>query len=185
MVLVTTRGLVDRCVAGKSQAWRELHQRYHPVAALFVRRLGVAASDVDDVCQEVFLQVFRYLASFEHRSDLKTWIYKLCLSQVARLRRRAKLSRALAWILRTRALAEPAASGPEWSEAEIQRRVHAALGRMKGIHRSVFVLYEIEGLSGEEIGEVLGIPHATVRRRLHNARREFETIVDEQKEARS
>jgi RNA polymerase sigma-70 factor (ECF subfamily) len=149
------------------------------MARLFVRRLGVPAAEVDDVCQDVFVQMFRYLASFEHRSDLKTWIYKLCLSQAARLRRRAKLRQAIAWILRTQA--PPAqTAGHDWSEAEAQRRVHATLALMKEIHRSVFVLYEIEGLSGEEIAQVTGLPHGTVRRRLHDARREFEALVQQQ-----
>jgi RNA polymerase sigma-70 factor (ECF subfamily) len=171
----TTETLVAQCVAGEPRAWRELHRRYYATVHGFLRRLGVRSPETEDACQEVFVQVFRYLAAFEHRADLRTWLYKLCLSQAARVRRRAALGRALRWLWRQDA--DAAAPSPQWSEAEAGARVQAALDRMKVIHRDVFVLFELEGLSGEEVAAVTGLPHATVRRRLHDARREFETLV--------
>jgi RNA polymerase sigma-70 factor (ECF subfamily) len=171
----TTEALVAQCVAGEPHAWRELHRRYYAMVHGFLHRLGVRAPDAEDACQEVFVQVFRYLATFEHRADLRTWLYKLCLSQAARLRRRAALGRALGWLWRQDA--DGVAPSPQWSEPEALRRVHAALDRMKAIHRDVFVLFELEGLSGDEVASVTGLPHATVRRRLHDARHEFETLM--------
>lgn len=169
--------LVARCVAGEPEAWRELHDRHYRSAYLFLRRLGVRGSDTSDACQEVFVQVFRYLARFEGRADLRTWIYKLCLSQAARVRRRAKLISAVTWLFHQQP--ERTQPGPEWSETEVQRRVYAALAGLKTIHREVFVLYELEGLSGTEIAAITGLPHATVRRRLHHARRCFEAAIQE------
>ena len=178
-VASTTDALVARCIAGERQAWRELHRRYYPTVFGFLRRLGVKAPDTDDACQEVFVQVFRYLATFEHRADLKTWLYKLCLTQAGRARRRAAVRAALRWLMRSTD-DQAFARGPEWTEAEAQQRVHAALDRMKDIHRTVFVLFELEGLSGGEVAAVTGLPASTVRRRLHNARREFEALVHEE-----
>lgn len=172
-----TESLVERCVSGERQAWRELHERYYPTVFGFLRRLGVKPPDTEDTCQDVFIQVFRYLAKFEHRADLRTWLYKLCISQAVRARRRAAVRRAIQWLLGQQ---PPAAGGAEWNEAETQRRVHAALGQMKEIHRTVFVLYELEGLSGQEVAAVAGIPFSTVRRRLHHARQEFETLITEE-----
>lgn len=175
-VAPTTESLIARCVAGERQAWRELHQRYYPTVFGFLRRLGVRPPDTEDACQDVFIQVFRYLATFQHRADLRTWLYKLCLSQAGRVRRRAALRSAIMWLLRQQ---EPAtvARGPEWTEADTQKRIYAALDRMKDIHRSVFVLYELEGLSGEEVAAATGLPFSTVRRRLHHARQEFEAAI--------
>ena len=51
------------------------------------------------------------------------------------------------------------------------------LGRMKAIHRDVFVLFELEGVEGDEVARILGCPPATVRRRLHYARTEFEALL--------
>jgi len=169
--------LVARCIAGERQAWRELHQKHYAAAFGCLRRLGLRPPDIEDACQEVFVQVFRYLATFEHRADLKTWIYKLCISQAARVRRRAKLRAGLRWLLAQEA-EESQPRGPEWSETEVQRRVHATLDCMKDLHRTVFVLFELEGLSGEEVAAATGLPHATVRRRLHHARKEFQTLIE-------
>jgi len=180
-VAPTTESLVARCVAGERQAWRELHQRYYQTVYGFLRRLGVRPPETEDACQEVFVQVFRYLATFQHRADLKTWLYKLCLSQAGRARRRAAVRAALRWLLRAQS-AGAVVRGPAWTEADAQKRVYAALEQMKEIHRAVFVLYELEGLSGEEVARVTGLPFSTVRRRLHHARQEFEAWINDHAE---
>src|SRR5204862_4240200 len=77
--------LMDRCVAGQRDAWRQLHDRYYRLAYVFLMRIGLRGSDAEDACQEVFVQVFRYLARFEGRADFKTWLYKLCVSQAGRV----------------------------------------------------------------------------------------------------
>jgi RNA polymerase sigma-70 factor (ECF subfamily) len=175
MERLTTQQVVDRCVVGDEQAWRDLHRGYYAVAASFLRRMGIPAADLDDACQEVFLQVFRYLARFERRAEFQTWLYKLCLSQANRSRRRQRMRQALEWVLRHTAAAPAAAPGPD--EATGERRVAHVLGRMKASHREVFVLFELEGLPGEHVARILGCPPATVRRRLHYARAEFETLL--------
>lgn len=168
------RQLFDRCVTGDGQAWRDLHRRYYPTACRFLTHLGVASADLDDACQEVFVQVFRYLARFHHRADFQTWLYRLCLSQASRLRRRRRLQQALAWLVgRT----SSTTAGHAWSEAMAVQRVQQALARMKPLHREVFVLFELEGVAGGEIMRILGCPAATVRRRLHYARQEFEQLL--------
>ncbi len=175
----TTESLVTRCIAGERQAWRELHRRYYATVYGFLRRLGVRPPETEDACQEVFVQVFRYLATFQHRADLRTWLYKLSISQAARARRRSAMRQAVRWLLRQEA-ETATAPGPAWSESDAQKRVHRALDRMKAIHRGVFVLFELEGLSGAEIAAATGLPHATIRRRLHNARREFEAALEDE-----
>jgi RNA polymerase sigma-70 factor (ECF subfamily) len=171
----TVSTLVDRCVAGEAQAWRELHRAYHPVVRTFLRRLGVAPAELDDASQEVFVQMFRSLRGFECRADLKTWVYRLCVTHAGRVRRRRTLQKGLAWLGFGR---PPAVSeGLAWSESALERRVADALAAMKAMSREVLVMYELEGLSGDEIAAVLGCPVATVWRRLHYARGEFSAIV--------
>ncbi len=139
--------------------------------------MGVAGEDLEDACQEVFVQVFRYLARFQHRADFQTWLYKLCLSQVGRLRRRRKLQQALGWLLGRETESRSSSAGHDWSEAMTAEHVRHALDQMKPLHREVFVLFELEGVDGNEIARVLGCPAATVRRRLHYARREFAELL--------
>ena len=90
--LASTDSLLGRCVAGDRSAWRELHRSLHPAVVAFLRQMGVGPEDIDDVCQDVFLQVARYLPRFEQRAELKTWVYKICASQAARLRRKRTLA---------------------------------------------------------------------------------------------
>jgi RNA polymerase sigma-70 factor (ECF subfamily) len=137
--------------------------------------MGLEGADLDDVCQDVFVQIFKYLPRFQGRSDFQTWLYRLCLSQSARLHRTRKLQTALGWIWgRAR---EAGSAGHVFSEDMATRRVQEILGRMKPLHREVFVLFELEDLEGDEIARILDCPAATIRRRLHYARQEFEALL--------
>ena len=142
--------------------------------------MGVAPDDIDDVCQEVFVQVYRYLATFESRADVRTWLYRICLSQAGRLRRRARVTRLVASLFPKGDMqgAEPS-EGPGISDHEAQRRVRFALDRLGDKHRAVLLLFEVEGLSGEEIAKVMECPVATVWSRLHYARRSFTEAVED------
>jgi RNA polymerase sigma-70 factor (ECF subfamily) len=167
--------LIDRCLGGDRAAWGTLYQGHRPRAVAFLRRLGVPSREAEDAWQEVFLQVFRYLARFERRADFRTWLYKLCISQAARWRRRAVLSRPLSWL----GMAEPITQ-PEWSTSRAVELVDRALGRMSARHRAAFVLFELEGVPVAGVAQVLGIPEPSARRNIHEARTAFQAFVREQ-----
>ena len=171
------RPLLSRCVGGEDQAWRDLFREYRPVATRFLRRMGVPGSELEDACQEVFIQVSRYLGRFEQRAEFRTWLYQLCLSQANRVRRWQHVQRALDWLLGRDPSHREVSREPEWSAAMATQRVNQALEQMKPMHRTVLVLYEFEGIEGEEIARILGCPPTTIRRRLHYARQEFETLL--------
>jgi RNA polymerase sigma-70 factor (ECF subfamily) len=169
--------VIERCVAGDGGAWRDLHRALYPTAVAFLRQMGVRGPELDDVCQEVFLQVFRYLGRFQRRSDLTTWLYKICISQAARLRRRQKVTRVLGTLFGPRE-AQAAQASIDLPETEIGRRVQAAVAQLSPRHREVFVLYELQGVPGEEVARILDCPVATVWTRLHYARQEFQRAIE-------
>jgi RNA polymerase sigma-70 factor (ECF subfamily) len=171
--LASTDSLLGRCVAGDRFAWRELHRSLHPAVVAFLRQMGVGPEDIDDVSQDVFLQVARYLPQFEQRAELKTWVYKICASQATRLRQKRAVRRALAGMLRMVTPAASAGAHPALAALDAQKEMEHALARMSEKQRLVFVLYELHGLSGEEIARVIGSPPATVRGRLREARLAF------------
>jgi RNA polymerase sigma-70 factor (ECF subfamily) len=169
--------IIRRCVAGEDAAWRDLHRTLYPMAVSFLRKMGVDEAEVDDVCQEVFVQVFRYLGRFQHRAQLTTWLYKICLSQAARMRRRRKVKEALARLFGAREASTVQAS-VDLPEDELARRTALALAELSETHREVFVLYELQGLTGEQIADVVRCPLPTVWSRLHYARLEFRRAVE-------
>jgi RNA polymerase sigma-70 factor, ECF subfamily len=168
--------LLHRCVAGDDAAWRGLHHRYHGSALSVLRRLGVPASQLEDACQDVFVDVFQYLPRFRGEADFRTWLYRICVSRARVARRRAKL-----WALLSAGLPEQSQelSGQPLEEGRASRQVAKALAQLSEAERVVFVLFELEGLSGKDIAQVIKRPEATVFRRLHDARKRFTSAIEE------
>jgi RNA polymerase sigma-70 factor (ECF subfamily) len=164
--------LLDDCAEGDDAAWRRLHRRYYPVAAAFLRKLGVGEGELEDALQEVFLQVHKYLPRFRREAELSTWLYRLCITQARRIRRRVRVTDALLRMLSILP-GDALVSTTAVSEEGARRRIEAALSKLSERERSVFVLYEMEGLPGKRIAEIVGCPEATVFRRLHYARQTF------------
>jgi len=167
--------LVERCVAGEQAAWRSLHRRYQPTAVAVLRRLGVTPDQLEDVAQDVFINVFRYLPRFRHEADFQTWLYCICVSHARLARRRARAVSFLKRLLPSTG-AEPA--GQPLEEGQASRQLAQALDRLSDAERVVFVLFELEGLSGKEVADVVRCPPATVFRRLHDARKRFGAALD-------
>ena len=169
--------LVGRCVAGDEQAWRELYRAHYVAAGAFLRKLGVPERDLDDATQEVFAQLFRSLPQFRGEAQLRTWLYRLCATQARRARRFGSVSEALRTWFGERT---PSATSQELPADVARQRVAAALDRLNEAERLVFVLYELEGLSGDEVASIAGCPVATVWRRLHYARARFKGAIEEE-----
>jgi RNA polymerase sigma-70 factor (ECF subfamily) len=135
---------------------------------------GVPTSAVDDVVQEVFVVVHRKLAGFEGRSSVRTWLAGIVRRVVAdhvRKRGNAPVGDEL--------LGEDSVSlarGPaEELDAKTAARVlDGLLARMPESQREVFILHEVEQMTGREIAEAVGANENTVHTRLRAARRIFE-----------
>jgi RNA polymerase sigma-70 factor (ECF subfamily) len=168
--------LIARCAAGDEAAWAALYARYARAIAQFLKRLGVTPDALDDAVQEVFLQAFRSLDKFRGEAAIKTWLYRLAVTQARRSREKARFARRIRHLL---ALEVP--SAPVWSEQQPARAEHLlqeALNRLTALEREAFVLYELEGQSGAELAAIFGCPEATVYRRLHDARKRFQAFVE-------
>jgi RNA polymerase sigma-70 factor, ECF subfamily len=170
--------LLLECARGNDQAWRSLHFRYYPLAVSFLRKLGVHEFDLEDASQEVFLQMHRYLPRFRGNSQLKTWLYRLCITQARHVRRRRRLAETLrSWLSLT---VDPPLSS-ELCEDSARRRIEKALEQLSEQERLALVLYEMEGLSGRRVAETLRCTEATLWRRLHYARKKFIAAIEASK----
>jgi len=168
--------LVSRCVAGDEAAWASLYARHARTIAHFLRRLGVAPEALDDALQEVFLQAFRSLESFRGDAAIRTWLYRLAVTQARRSREKERFARRIRQVLALELASEVVPSDEQYGAAE--RLLQTALGRLTPLEREAFVLYELEGQSGAELAAIFGCPEATVYRRLHDARKKFQSVVE-------
>jgi len=143
-----------------------------------LRRQGVPEEDAADAIQEVFLTVHRTLPGFEGRSSLSTWLYTICRS-IARDRRERAHRRFE--VARSDLLPDDVDQGANAAaRAEHNDRLsllETILSGMEAELRDVFVLFEIEDMTGEEISGALSIPLGTVYSRLQSARKAFKRAV--------
>jgi len=142
--------------------------------ARWVRRLGGAQVDVDDAVQEIFLVAHRRLTDFTVEARVKAWLFRTTAAVVRNHRRRRGWKRLFRRELDDVQLAS---ERPTPLEALEQSRAVAStyrlLERLPEKHRAVLILFEVEGRSGEEIAEMMGVKLATVWVWLHRARTRF------------
>jgi RNA polymerase sigma-70 factor (ECF subfamily) len=147
----------------------------------WARALGGLEADLDDITQEVFIVVRRKLASYVGPS-MQAWLYGITRKTVSDYRRRAFFRRLFNGVNRSLESSphiERTSGTRPFDGVEARQTVTEVLKRMTTVRRTAFVLYEIEGYSGEEIAELEQIPVATVYTRLHHARRDFMRLTAE------
>ena len=145
----------------------------------WLRAHGIPSSDREDVAQEVFLVVQKKLPAFDGR-HLAAWLYKITKNTASDHRRRAwfkNLFRKQSDFIWDAAVDRSATPEMRAVSRDALRMVNAALVQMDDDRRAAFVLFEIEGYSGEEIAAFQNIPLATVWTRLHYARKEFSELA--------
>jgi RNA polymerase sigma-70 factor (ECF subfamily) len=170
--------LVRRCLASDPLAWRGLYDRHFGKVARLVRALGIVDVEADDLCQEIFLIVYRHLGSFRGEARLSTWIHRLATREAIRYAKRRRMKRALLELLRR---AEQPVLPRDWSENQAARRqfLNQLLSRLSPERRLALVMFEIEGRPVEEIAEACGCAVNTVWTRIHRARAQLEQIAKE------
>lgn len=149
-----------------------------------LRRLGVRASDVEDVSQEVFVVVHRKLPSFEPRANPRTWIYGIAVRVASDYRRSARVRREET----TAVLPEPTVDASQEDALAAKRGIawlDAVLDELDDDKRTIFVLYEIEQLTMNEIAPIAGCPLQTAYSRLHAARKHVQAAARTRQEAES
>lgn len=164
------------CRAGDAGAWKQIYDAHFDFLERISRRLGTPEAELDDVVQETFIIAFKRLGSFEG-GRFSTWLYRIAANVVSGRHRRRRVRAAFQSIFGQ--TEEQLSAGPDraYEAREAQASVGVVLERMSAKKREVFALYELEGLSGEEIAERIGCKVETVWTRLHYARRDFERIA--------
>lgn len=167
---LTDMALLEEVKAGNMAAFRTLYYRHvDHIYGLVTRILGPSRGDREDVVQEVFFQAHRSVGQFQGRSSVATWLYRIA-ANVSYSHLRGVASK----VVTTREVPSPA-SQMETGEKRVDARraiqkMYTLLDQLSAKNRMVFTLYEFEGLTLEQIAELLEIPLHTVASRLRRAR---------------
>ena len=175
-------GIIQRCQQGSDAAFRELLEKYQRRTYWIAHNMLNNFEHAQDISQEAFVRVFRNIARFDTKKNFYTWLYQIVVNLcIDHLR---KLSHS-----RTVDLEEVGGIADEKRDPdlttgrlELRARVQKALDRLPPRYKAVLTLRDIQGFSCEEISEIVGCTNATVRWRLHRARRLFKAVWDGKEE---
>jgi len=183
--------LVALLKQGREEAYQELLQRYEQKVYQLAYGITLDAEESRDIVQEVFLKAFQNIGKFEGRSRLATWLHRITVNQCLNWQRRWK--RRLRWHHHPIESDEDGESiqlgtdeyqaGVLFERREIDQAYKKALNQLPDDARLVYVLKEIEGLSYEEIGQVLNLKKGTVSSRLFYARKRLQEALEAYRES--
>lgn len=175
---------LDACLGGDMEAFGQVVERYR--GRLFRVAYGMLrnAEDAEDVVQESFVRAYEALERFDRRRPLGPWLVAIASRlSIDRIRGRGRAKR-----LRQETSMDTALQPlpPQDAEGGMQRRelrqaLNAAVAALEGRMRAVLILRDVEGFSGEEVAEMLGIEPATVRVHLFKARARLREILTERR----
>jgi len=169
---------IRRAQRGQREAFGSLVERYQRRVFALVFRLTGERDQVEDLAQEIFIKAFRAMGSYSFASSFGTWLSRIAVNHCYDFLRRRRASAArfepLGEGMEAKGgLADMASvRGPDPERAALLRDLTSKLlARAPRDDRVLLVLKEIEGLSMEEMAEILGMRIGTVKVRLHRARK--------------
>lgn len=180
--------LVKQLQRGDSQAFEEVLRRYTARVYSLAWRLTRNAQDSEESLQDTFVTVFRKIRSFEGKSSLSSWIYRITVNvALMKLRKRRSekaflLEDSLPSYRDHLSLSDPR-SERSLSSFDLKSKIERAISELPFEYRAVFVLRDIDGLSTKEVCKVLGVSAPAIKSRLHRARlllrRTLRDVADE------
>jgi RNA polymerase sigma-70 factor (ECF subfamily) len=178
--------LIARCLGPRSRNQRAfdlLIQRYQGRVLANCRYLCGSASEAEDLAQEVFVKAYFALPKFEQRSTFSTWLYRIkanhCINHNEKRDRRRHIDLQLPEETSTVvARVAPTGIGNIVSD-ERRSRIEAVLDTMNDTLRIPLLLRDADGLSYDEIAEVLELSLSAVKMRINRGRREFRRLYRE------
>jgi RNA polymerase sigma-70 factor (ECF subfamily) len=182
--------LVRQCMAGDSQAWQQLVVSQHRRIYAICYRFTGSGTDAEDLTQEVFLKLYKNLASFDtQKGSFQTWITTLARNLLVDHFRRTRLDRASDSLDATfdgeddgptmaDRLADPRPSQEHHvAGLELKVRVQHALKQLSPELREAVILRDLEDMDYKEISQVLRIPEGTVKSRISRGRGELARLL--------
>ena len=163
----------------QAPTFENVYRTYFRLVWRTLARLGIRDADLMDVTQNVFIVVHRQLSGFEGRAQLTTWLFSICRLVARDYLRSAPIRREVVVDFGEFASrdVQPETQLDHLDKKDLSRKLDAALEKLPERLRAVFVLFELEEMSGDDIATFLDIPVGTVRSRLRMAREQWDFVV--------
>ena len=184
------RGLMERAKAGDGSAFDEMTRRYSEKAYSVAYQMLASHDDSRDLVQDAFLEVFRTLERFNTQYRFSTWLYRILINKCINYRKREARRRMFSFsdygarrggggnqFLVSNLASSDKTPYEALENDELKRTIMAALDTLSERHRTVVVLFDLEGLSHRQIAEILQCPEGTVMSRLHHGRLKLKRVL--------
>ncbi|WP_397571609.1 sigma-70 family RNA polymerase sigma factor [Schlesneria sp. T3-172] len=176
---ISDQSLIDNCLAGRREAFGQLVERYqNRLFHSLVHLLG-STEDAQDAAQDAFVQAFEKLGSFRGQSQFYSWLFRIAFNTAVSHKRKTRRMSVSLEARKDATGVEPSDANPSTEPSyalgvsDRQRLVQQALSELSDEFRTALVLKEMDGMSYEEIAELVEVPVGTVRSRIHRARIEL------------
>jgi RNA polymerase sigma-70 factor (ECF subfamily) len=173
--------LVQRAQAGDEAAFREIVERYQSKVFSIIHGIVRQRNDVEDIAQQIFAKVYLSLRSFDFRSSLITWIYKITVNECFDYLRKRKVRKLVYESdlsedeVRRVENSEPQTNRQDPADESLARRdyILKLLSRVSEEERMLLMMKEVEGYSVEELAEKTGMNENTIKVKLFRARQKL------------
>ena len=178
---LTEAELIEKAQSGDQRAFQLLVENTQQKA--FAVALGYCKNpdDAMDRVQEAYVKAFRSLTRFQGGSTFYTWFYRILMNACIDFsRKEAKRKQDVGYdeglgqgedsLVSTTGTIEGANPARSLANKELGERIEIAMEKLSEAHREILILREVQGLSYEELAELLGLARGTVMSRLHHAR---------------
>ena len=179
----TDEEIIARVGAGEVELFELLMRRHNPRVYRAARAIVRDDDEAEDVMQEAYVRAYQHLKEFEGRARFTTWLTRIAVHEALARVRRQKRFDSLESHLESHpeepSMSTQPGSSPEQQASDVEMRsaLESAIGKLSDDFRSVFVLRAVNGLSGAETAECLGIPEDTVKTRFHRARSRLQEML--------
>ena len=164
--------LVERCKRGDSRAYEAIYAKYAKAMYNTSLRIVNHTGDAEDVMQEAFTDAFRSLEDFHYKSTFGAWLKRIVINKSINQLRKRKMD--LIDIEKTNIGNVAEEDGPDEQELHLKvEDIKKAVALLPNGYRTVLTLYLFEGYDQEEIAEILGVSHATVRTQYMRAKKKL------------
>lgn len=171
--------LVEEFKAGSLEAFEEIVRRYESKVFNMAMRFTRNQEDAEEVLQDVFTTIYKKMDGFQGKSAFSSWLYRIVVNAAFMKLRKRKQNQTisiedLAPAVRQYCLDCDAMVGSRSDSLSVSKElrdtIQGAINRLPEQYRAVFVLRDVDGLSNQEVGEILDLSIPAVKSRLHRSR---------------